>query len=58
MLRIESGQGTGQMGFLFPNPRSCSERGQTMHPDAIQAALGITFTFVWLLVGQILVTSR
>lgn len=29
-----------------------------MHPDAIQAALGITFTFVWLLVGQILIASR
>ncbi len=29
-----------------------------MHPDAIQAALGIAFTCVWLLVGQILVASR
>jgi hypothetical protein len=29
-----------------------------MHPDAIQAALGIAFTFVWLLVGHILIGSR
>lgn len=29
-----------------------------MHPDAIHAALGLTFTFVWLLVGQILIGSR
>jgi hypothetical protein len=29
-----------------------------MHPDAIQAALGITFTLIWLIVGQILVGSR
>lgn len=29
-----------------------------MNADAIHAALGLTFTFVWLMVGQILVGSR
>ncbi len=29
-----------------------------MNIDAIHAALGITFTAIWLLVGQILVASR
>ena len=55
--RNESGQGTGQLGVYFPDPFTSLQRPD-MHPDAIQAALGITFTFVWLLVGQILVASR
>ena len=29
-----------------------------MNADAIHAALGLTFTFIWLLVGQILVGNR
>jgi hypothetical protein len=29
-----------------------------MNADAIHAALGLTFTAIWLLVGQILVGSR
>lgn len=29
-----------------------------MNVDAIHTALGLAFTAVWLLVGQILVTSR
>jgi hypothetical protein len=29
-----------------------------MHPDAIQAAIGIMFTFIWLVVGQILVGGK
>jgi hypothetical protein len=29
-----------------------------MSADAIHAALGLTFTFVWLMVGQVLVASR
>ena len=29
-----------------------------MNVDAMHAALGLTFTFVWLLVGQILVGNR
>lgn len=29
-----------------------------MNVDTIHAALGLTFTAVWLLVGQILVASR
>lgn len=29
-----------------------------MNADAIQAALGLVFTAVWLLVGQILVGNR
>jgi hypothetical protein len=29
-----------------------------MNADAIYAALGLTFTAVWLLVGQILVGNR
>ncbi|TWU59060.1 hypothetical protein Poly51_18450 [Rubripirellula tenax] len=29
-----------------------------MHVDAIHTALGLTFTFVWLFVGQILVGNR
>lgn len=29
-----------------------------MSVEALHAALGVTFTFVWLLVGQIIVGSR
>ena len=29
-----------------------------MNVDAMHTALGLTFTFVWLLVGQILVGNR
>ncbi len=29
-----------------------------MHPDTLQAALGIAFTVIWLIIGQILVGSR
>jgi hypothetical protein len=29
-----------------------------MNVDALHAALGIAFTAIWLLVGQILVSSR
>lgn len=29
-----------------------------MSVDALHAALGVLFTFVWLLVGQIIVGSR
>lgn len=29
----------------------------SMSPDLFHAALGITFTFVWLLVGQIIVAD-
>jgi hypothetical protein len=29
-----------------------------MNADAIQAALGLAFTAIWLLVGQILVGNR
>ncbi|KAA1262567.1 hypothetical protein LF1_51340 [Rubripirellula obstinata] len=29
-----------------------------MNVDAMHAALGLSFTFVWLLVGQILVGNR
>ncbi len=29
-----------------------------MHPDSLHAALGIAFTMIWLIVGQILVGSR
>ena len=31
---------------------------QMMNADAIHAALGLTFTAIWLLVGQILVGNR
>ncbi|QDV61465.1 hypothetical protein [Crateriforma conspicua] len=33
-------------------------RPMLMNPDAFHAALGLTFTFVWLMVGQIIVGSR
>ena len=29
-----------------------------MNPDAIHATLGVVFTAIWLLVGQIIVASR
>jgi hypothetical protein len=29
-----------------------------MNVDAMHAALGLSFTFIWLLVGQIIVGSR
>lgn len=33
-------------------------RPTAMNADAVHAALGLTFTFVWLMVGQILVGNR
>jgi hypothetical protein len=33
-------------------------RPEVMNVDAIHAALGVAFTAVWLLVGQIVVGSR
>ena len=46
------GQGTGRYH------RSPSSRPKNMNADAIHAALGLAFTAVWLLVGQILVGNR
>lgn len=38
--------------------RSLSLEAPIMNADAIHAALGLTFTAIWLLVGQILVGNR
>lgn len=38
--------------------RSNFLEAQIMNADAIHAALGLTFTAIWLLVGQILVANR
>ena len=38
--------------------RSLFFEAQLMNADAIHAALGLTFTAIWLLVGQILVGNR
>ncbi|TWU41092.1 hypothetical protein [Novipirellula artificiosorum] len=50
-----TGQGTGQttpfISFLGKGPL-------TMNVDTLHAALGILFTAVWLIVGQILVGGR
>jgi hypothetical protein len=50
---IEIGQGPGRS---HPSPLSCE--ANAMPVDAIHATLGIVFTFIWLVVGQILVGSR
>jgi hypothetical protein len=38
--------------------RSLLLEAQIMSADTIHAALGLTFTAIWLLVGQILVANR
>ena len=38
--------------------RSLFLEAPIMNADAIHAALGLTFTAIWLLVGQILVANR
>lgn len=38
--------------------RSPLLEAQIMSADTIHAALGLTFTAIWLLVGQILVANR
>jgi len=40
-----------------PDSLSCRQ-AIPMSVDALHAALGVLFTFVWLLVGQIIVGSR
>jgi hypothetical protein len=49
---LVSGHGTGQA-----DPFPLFEARQ-MNADAIHTALGLAFTAIWLLVGQIIVGSR
>jgi hypothetical protein len=39
-------------------PISALIEARFMSVDTLHATLGITFTFIWLIVGQILVASR
>ena len=47
------GQGTGLVSSVH-----LLHSGSNMNVDTLHAALGIAFTAVWLLVGQILVAGR
>ena len=50
--RLVLGQGSGRHVRRLPAPPAA------LNVDAIHTALGLLFTTVWLLVGQILVANR